>query len=66
MKGYIDMPLTKRFKRRSVNLDDLNFRRAQALAQDMGLSVSGTLRILISRAFADYEKQNSLTEMKVW
>ena len=52
---YIDMPLTKRFKRRSVNIDDRNFHRAQALAQDMGLSLSATFRVLIARAFADYE-----------
>ena len=38
------MPLTKRFKRRSVNFDDLNFRRAQTLAHDMGTSVSAVLR----------------------
>jgi len=52
------MPLTKRFKRRSVNIDDRNFYRAQALAQDMGLSLSATFRVLIARAFADYEAQN--------
>ena len=38
------MPLTKRFKRRSVNFDDLNFRRAQTLAHDMGTSVSAVLK----------------------
>jgi hypothetical protein len=53
MKGYTDMPLTKRFRRRSVNFDDLNFRRAQTLAQDMGTFVSAVLRVLVSRAFAD-------------
>lgn len=60
------MQLTKRFKRRSVNFDDLNFRRAQTLAQDMGTSVSAVLRVLVSRAFADYENQNRLNSMKVW
>ena len=60
------MPLTKRFKRRSFNFDDLNFRRAQTLARDMGASLSAVLRVLVSRAFAEYENQNRLNSMKVW
>ena len=61
------MPLTKRFKRRSVNFDDLNFRRAQTLAHRYGhLRVGGAQKFLVSRAFAEYENQNRLNSMKVW
>ena len=38
------MPVVKHFKRRSINLDDGNFHRAELLAEQMGTSVSGTVR----------------------
>jgi antitoxin component of RelBE/YafQ-DinJ toxin-antitoxin module len=43
-----------RFKRRSINLDDATHEKCKALADDLGLSVSGFLRIMIRQA---YEQQ---------
>ena len=54
------MQLTKRFKRRSVNFDDLNFRRAQTLAHDMGTSVSAVLRSLSFSCLCRLRKPKSL------
>ena len=42
-----------RFKRRSINLDDVNHRRCKVLADEMATSISGVLRILIFHAFVD-------------
>jgi hypothetical protein len=56
------MAVYKRFKRRSINLDDSNFHRATLLAEQMGTSISGTVRMLIFRAYADW--QNKLTNPK--
>ena len=53
------MPVVKHFKRRSINLDDGNFHRVELLAEQMGASISGTVRMLIYRAYADW--QNKLT-----
>ena len=54
------MPVVKHFKRRSINLDDGNFHRAELLAEQMGASISGTMRLLIFRAYDEW--QNRLTD----
>ena len=45
-----------RFTRRSINIDDENFARCQMLANDLAISVSGLIRLLIKQA---YEKHVS-------
>jgi hypothetical protein len=54
------MPVFKHFKRRSVNIDDGNFQRVEQLAEQMGTSISGAVRMLIFRAYNDW--QNKLTD----
>jgi hypothetical protein len=48
--------ITNRFTRRSINIDEDNFARSQALADDLAISVSGLIRLLIKQA---YEKHVS-------
>jgi hypothetical protein len=43
-----------RFKRRSINLDDVSHARCKALADNLAVSLSAMLRILIHQA---YERQ---------
>ena len=40
-----------RYTRRSINLDDTSHERCRALADDMSLSISGFLRLLINETF---------------
>ena len=56
------MPVVKHFKRRTINLDDGNFHRAELLAEQMGTSISGTVRLLIYRAYNEW--QNRLIDPK--
>ena len=51
------MPVVKHFKRRSINLDDGNFHRAELLAEQMGTSISGTVRLLIYRAYNEWQNR---------
>jgi hypothetical protein len=39
--------MSNRFTRRSVNLDDASHNRCKELAEDMAISVSGLLRLII-------------------
>jgi hypothetical protein len=43
--------MTERYKRHSINLDDQSHANCKALADDMGVSISGMIRILIKQAF---------------
>ena len=56
------MPVVKHFKRRSINLDDGNFHRAELLAEQMGTSISGAVRLLIYRTYNEW--QNRLIDPK--
>jgi hypothetical protein len=47
---------TNRYTRRSINLDDVSHNRCKALADEMAISISGLLRILIKQA---YEQHNA-------
>jgi hypothetical protein len=42
-----------RFTRRSINLDDASHNRCKELAEDMAISVSGLLRIIIKEAYEE-------------
>jgi hypothetical protein len=46
--------MTNRYTRRSINLDDNSHTRCKVLAEQMAISVSGLLRIIIKQA---YERQ---------
>lgn len=48
-----EMIMTQRYQRRSINLDDISHARCKALAQNVTLSVSGVLRLLIKRAYEE-------------
>ena len=48
-----------RYRRYSINLDDDSHTRCKAMADNMALSISGMLRILIREAFED--RQTYLT-----
>ena len=50
--------MAKRFSRRSINIDEDNFARCKRLAEDLAVSVSAVVRLLIKEA---YEKQNRMT-----
>jgi hypothetical protein len=54
---------TTRFKRYSINFDDISHDRCKILAQELSTSISGLLRLLVKDAFEDhkhiYEKQES-------
>jgi hypothetical protein len=39
------------YRRRSINLDDGSHERCKILADDMSLSISGFLRVLINETF---------------
>lgn len=43
--------MTTRYKRYSINLDDDSHRRFRALADDLSVSMSGLLRMIIKDAF---------------
>jgi hypothetical protein len=40
-----------RFKRHSINLDDISHDRCKVLAQELSTSVSGLLRLLVKDAY---------------
>jgi hypothetical protein len=48
-----------RFKRYSINLDDVSHDRCKVLAQDLSTSISGLLRLLVKDAF---ERQAQILE----
>jgi hypothetical protein len=52
-----------RFKRRSINLDDISHDRCKVLAQELSTSISGLLRLLVRDAYETHrpisEKQES-------
>jgi len=54
---------TTRFKRYSINFDDISHDRCKVLAQGLSTSISGLLRLLVKDAFEDHkhicEKQES-------
>ena len=50
--------MANHFTRRSINLDEDNFARCKRLAEDLAVSVSAVIRLLIKEA---YEKQNRMT-----
>jgi hypothetical protein len=54
---------TARFKRYSINFDDISHDRCKVLAQELSTSISGLLRLLVKDAFEDHnhicEKQES-------
>jgi hypothetical protein len=47
---------TNRFSRRSVNIDAENFARCQTLANDLAISISGVIRLLIKQAYEKHVK----------
>ena len=54
--------MNSRFTRRSVNLDDVSHNRCKELAEDMAISLSGLLRIIIKEAYEEQiisKKQDS-------
>jgi hypothetical protein len=52
-----------RFKRHSINLDDISHDRCKILAQELSTSISGLLRLLVRNAYESqrhiFEKQES-------
>jgi hypothetical protein len=48
-----------RFKRHSINLDDISHDRCKVLAQELSTSISGLLRLLVKDA---YEHQQHVAE----
>ena len=54
---------TTRFRRYSINFDDISHDRCKVLAQELSTSISGLLRLLVKDAFEDHkhirEKQES-------
>jgi hypothetical protein len=63
-KGLFEqMTSVTRFKRHSINLDDISHNRCKLLAQDLSTSISGLLRLLVKNAYEDHrhtlEKQES-------
>jgi hypothetical protein len=44
---------TNRYTRRSINLDDASHNRCKELADDLAISVSGLLRIIIKEAYEE-------------
>jgi hypothetical protein len=51
--------MTNRYTRRSINLDDTSHDRCKLLAENMAISISGLLRIIIKQA---YERHLSYEE----
>jgi hypothetical protein len=49
--------MANHFTRRSINLDEDNFARRKRLAEDMAVSVSAVVRLLIKEAY----KKNRMT-----
>jgi len=45
--------MTQRYQRRSINLDDVSHARCKTLAENVTLSVSGVLRLLIKKAYEE-------------
>jgi hypothetical protein len=45
--------MKQRYQRRSINLDDVSHARCKALADDVTLSISGVLRLLIKKAYEE-------------
>ena len=51
-KGLFEqMTPVARFKRHSINLDDISHDRCKVLAQDLSTSISGLLRLLVKNAY---------------
>jgi antitoxin component of RelBE/YafQ-DinJ toxin-antitoxin module len=50
---------TNRYTRRSINLDDASHNRCKALADEMAISISGLLRILIKQAYKQHERNRA-------
>jgi macrodomain Ter protein organizer (MatP/YcbG family) len=48
--------MTNRFTRRSINIDAENFARCQTLANDLAISISGLIRLLIKQAYEKHMK----------
>jgi hypothetical protein len=53
------MATATRFKRHSINLDDVSHNRCKILAQALSTSISGLLRLLVKDAF---ERQPQILE----
>jgi hypothetical protein len=55
------MSMTSRFTRRSISLDDASHDRCKELADNLAISVSGLLRIIIKQAYEQHLRrtQNS-------
>lgn len=49
--------MNTRFKRYSINLDDDSHRRLKAMADDLFVSMSGLLRLIIKDAFEYQDKR---------
>ena len=53
-KGLFEhMTPVSRFKRHSINLDDISHDRCKVLAQDLSTSISGLLRLLVKNAYEE-------------
>ena len=48
--------MTKRFRPRSVNIDDETWARCETVARELGTSCSGAIRILITHFFIDHQE----------
>jgi antitoxin component of RelBE/YafQ-DinJ toxin-antitoxin module len=48
--------ISKRFRARSVNIDDETWARCETVARELGTSCSGAIRILITHFFNDHEE----------
>jgi hypothetical protein len=53
---------TARFKRHSINLDDISHDRCKVLAQELSTSVSGLLRLLVKDAYENNQHEEDVTE----
>jgi hypothetical protein len=56
--------IIRKFKRRSVSLDDASVDRAKRLAAERSTTVSGMLRLLIKDAFDALQQKKELTIVK--
>jgi predicted DNA-binding ribbon-helix-helix protein len=45
----------RRYKRRSINLDDVSYNRCKEIADSMKVSVSAVLRLLIKEIYEQHE-----------
>jgi hypothetical protein len=56
--------MTTKFKRYSINLDDDSHRRFKAMADDLAVSMSGLLRMMIKDAFQAKANTSNITQEK--